>query len=174
MTAFTLILQVTLLLYHQATTRFDFFPFNGARFCPAHERQVEATVNLVLMSLPPLGFLGVGPVLLNFGAAYYFVLFAVECATWWGPYFLGPSTRCRELYERVHRPTLTLVPRRGSNPVPNLEHLILMALTLTTAIITWLTYREIHPAPFPVAWVAWLIGCLFTGGTLYQFVVGRA
>ncbi len=133
-------LQVVHLLYHQITTLFDFFPFNGVRFYSRRERIIEAGVNLVLMSLPPIGFaLRVRPLML-FGVVYYFVLLAIEFATWWIPYLFRPSQKWLEVYSRIHSQTITVLPRRGNNPVPNLEHLILHCLSLVTAPVTLATY----------------------------------
>jgi hypothetical protein len=166
--AFVIILQIALLLYHQVTTLFDFFPFNGVRFYSRKETFMEAGVNLVLMSLPVVGFIGHMPFLMKYGVVYYFVLFSVECATWWAPYFLGPSPKGLECYNRIHRQTITWVPRRGDNPAPNLEHLILMALTLLTAVATLLAFR---PMSFPFwQWAIGLgIGIFLVSGTMFQF-----
>ena len=40
------------------------------------------------------------------------------------------------IYHRLHRGTMTFLPARGDRPVPNLEHTILHAWTLVTAIVT--------------------------------------
>ena len=70
--------QLVLLAYHQATTLFDFHPFNGARHYSKKEKLAEAGSNAVLMSLAPIGFgLHIKP-LMTFGVVYYFVLFAIE------------------------------------------------------------------------------------------------
>jgi len=161
-------LQIILVLYHQATTLFDFFPFNGVRFSSRRERLIEAAVNLVLMPLPPIGFILRAPLLMKFGLVYYFILFGVECATWWAPYFLGPSPKWLELYNRIHRQTITVLRRRPNQPAPNLEHLILMALTLLTAIATLIAFRSL-PLEFPQWWIGLLIGAILIGITLFQF-----
>ena len=167
-------LQVLLVLYHQATTLFDFFPFNGVRFYSRREKLAEAAVNFVLMSLPPIGFILRVPLLMKFALVYYFILFGVECATWWAPYFLGPSPKWLELYNRIHRQTITILPRRENQPAPNLEHLILMALTLLTAISTLMAFRTLD-LQLPQWWIGLLIGVILVGGTLFQFCFqGRA
>lgn len=168
MPTLALCFQATLLLYHQATTWLDLFPFNGVRFYSRGETIAEAGGNLVLMGLPLVGRLLDSPALLKYGVVYYFVLFAIECATWWGPYFLGASPKAAETYARIHAQTITVVPRRGANPAPNLEHLILMGLTLATAVTTFLAFRAAGPA-FPRWWTGIPIGLLLATGTLYQF-----
>jgi hypothetical protein len=139
----TVALELTLLAYHQTTTLVDLFPFNGARFSKPGERFAEAALNGVLMLGPPMGFaLGWRP-LMQFGAAYYVILFACEVATWFVPYLLGASSKWEATYRRVHASTIMLLPRRGANPTPNLEHLILMAFTLATAASTLVSYRSV-------------------------------
>jgi hypothetical protein len=47
----------------------------------------------------------------------------------------------KAVYDRLHRGTITFLPARGDRPVPNLEHTILHAWTLLTAIVTLVGYR---------------------------------
>jgi hypothetical protein len=55
---------------------------------------------------------------------------------WWVPYFFGPSKAWQAAYDRLHSQTIKVLPARGLNPIPNLEHMILNVLTLVTAITT--------------------------------------
>jgi hypothetical protein len=129
-------LQVLLLSYHQVTTQLDLFPFNGARFYKGWEKALECLVNGALMGPAPVGFaLGIRG-LMWYGAVYYFVLFAEELRVWWLPYFFGPTPRWQAIYDRIHGKTIQLLPARGNNPTPNLEHTILHGLTLVTALTT--------------------------------------
>jgi hypothetical protein len=175
MTTVAITLQIVLLFYHQTTTLCDFFPFNGARFYSLREKLAEAGVNLILMSLAPVGFIFDLPSLKYFGVVYYFILLAIEFATWWGPYFLGPSVKGLEVYNRIHRRTITVVPRRGENPAPNLEHLILMGLTAAAGLATLKAYHSM-PDAHAGHWVGVLVvALLLVSGTLYQFCFqGRA
>lgn len=160
--------QIVLVLYHQVTTLVDLFPFNGVRFNSLRERFFEAGFNLVLMGVPPVGFIFRISLLMRFGVAYYFILLAAEFATWWVPYFFGASPKWVEIYSRVQGRTITPIPRRGNNPAPNLEHLILMALTIVTAVVTLIAYRAVTG----VAFQGWLgtavVGVLVVGGVIYQ------
>ena len=152
--------QLVLLVYHQATTLLDLFPFNGARNYTRQERFVEMASNVVLMSLAPIGFAFHFRPLQIYGAIYYFVLFAIELVIWWVPYFFEPRGALRRLYnfvlavgtsnfqaadtlvhwhatyERIHAGTITLLPKRAGRIVPNLEHTLLHAWTLITALVT--------------------------------------
>ena len=158
--------QLLLLVYHQVTTWCDLYPFNGARNYSPKEKGAEAGVNAVLMSLGPLGFGFHIKWLMITAAIYYFMLFAAELIIWWIPYLVVPRGRWRRIYNhllavatsnfepgdtlanwiaiyhRLHRGTLTFLPLRADRPVPNLEHTILHAWTLITAIVTLAGY---HP-----------------------------
>lgn len=158
------LIQLGLLLYHQVTTLFDFYPFNGSRHYPAKVKWAEAAVNGVLMSLPPIGFGFHVKGLMVFGVIYYLLLLLAELIIWWIPYFTLPSGWWRRpynyllslatsnfekgdtldhwlgIYNRLHRGTITILPDRPGRVVPNLEHTILHGWTLVTAIVTWVGY----------------------------------
>ena len=158
--------QIVLLVYHQVTTWFDLHPFNGVRHYSTKEQLAEAGANAVLMSLAPIGFALHIHALMTFGVVYYFVLFTIELWIWWLPYFIVPTNRGRRVYHRVlalatsnfekgdtldhwiaiqqrlHRDTITILPPRPNRPVPNLEHMILHALTLVTAVVTIVSYSS--------------------------------
>jgi hypothetical protein len=160
--------QLALLVYHQVTTLFDFYPFNGSRNYTRKEKLAEAGSNGVLMSLAPVGFGFHIKGLMNFGVVYYFVLFAVEIIIWWIPYLTVPSGRWRGIYNRLlagatsnfdagdtlehwkgiyrrlHFGTITVLPPRDDRPVPNLEHTILHVLTLITALVTATAYFHLR------------------------------
>jgi hypothetical protein len=133
-------LQVLLLAYHQITTQVDFFPFNGARFYKRWETALECGVNGVLMSPAPVGFIVGIRGLMWYGVIYYFVLFVEEVRVWWVPYLFGPSKVWRAAYDRLHSQTIKVLPARGDNPVPNLEHMILHVLTFVTAVATAIAF----------------------------------
>ena len=161
-------LQILLVAYHQVTTLVDFYPFNGVRFYKWRERLLEAGFNLALMTPSPVGFIFGWSWLMRFGVAYYFILLACECATWWLPYFFGGSPKWEEIYARVQGQTHSVLPRRGKNPAPNVEHLILMALTLATAIVTLWAYSALPGATFQGWWIGVLFGVVMVWGVVTQ------
>lgn len=160
-----LICQLALLVYHQFTTHLDFFPFNGARNYSPKEKLAEGGSNLVLMILAPIGFGFHIHGLMIYGVIYYYFLFAAELIIWWIPYFTVPSGRWRAIYnfllscatsnfekgdtlthwcvihQRLHSGTITFLPYRADRPTPNLEHTILHAWTLITAVITTIAWH---------------------------------
>jgi len=165
MIRFAIICQLALLAYHQVTTFFDFFPFNGARNYSFKEKLAEGGSNFVLMILAPIGFGFHIHGLMTYGVVYYFILFAIELVIWWIPYFTVPSGRWRSIYNlllsfatsnfekgdtltkwckihrRLHSGTITFLVVRGNRPVPNLEHTILHAWTFITAVVTAVAWR---------------------------------
>jgi hypothetical protein len=159
-----LALQILLVAYHQATTLLDFYPFNGARFARLRERLLEAGFNFLLMAPAPIGILLGWSGAIRLAAAYYPILFLCEVATWWVPYVFGASAKWREIYSRVQGRTIGILPRRGDNPAPNLEHLILMALTIGTAAASIAAYRA-TPGASLAGWpAALLIGAVMVWG----------
>ena len=159
-----IVCQTVLLVYHQVTTFFDLYPFNGARSYSTGERVAEMAVNAVLMGLALIGYTLHVHALMLYGVIYYFVLFAMELVIWWVPYLTVPSGRWRKAYnfllslatsnfqsgdtlehwyaihKRIHAGTLTFVPHRAGRIVPNLEHTLLHAWTLVTAITTLVAF----------------------------------
>jgi len=160
--------QLVLLLYHQLTTGIDLYPFNGVRSTKLAERRTEQAVNGVLMGLPVIGFVFRIDGLIYYAVAYYFILLAVEVATWWMPYLFGASDRWLEVYLRVHSSTLGILPGRDQRTAPNLEHLILMALTATTACFTLARFRILHSEGYPRLWIPIVIGVISFFGTAMQ------
>jgi hypothetical protein len=162
---FALACQVVLLFYHQITTLVDLYPFNGARFYSGREHLAEAGINVVLMSLAPIGYAFQFRGLMLYGAVYYVVLLIVEIIIWWVPYFTLPTGKWRRAYnvalslatsnfargdalnrwlavhERIHAHTLFVLPRRAGRIVPNLEHVLLHFWTLVTALATLRAYH---------------------------------
>jgi hypothetical protein len=156
-----LVCQLVLLAYHQVTTGFDLFPFNGARRYTRKERLAEMASNAILMGLAPIGFAFDIHPLMTYGAFYYFVLFAFEIIIWWIPYLVEPRGKWRRVYnfalslgtsnfepgdtlsrwlqvhQRLHADTLSIVPRKPGRVVPNLEHTLLHIWTLVTAVISF-------------------------------------
>jgi hypothetical protein len=159
--ATALVCQLILLAYHEATTFFDLFPFNGARNYTRYQRWAEMGSNAVLMGLAPIGFAFDVHPLQIYGAFYYFFLFAIELIIWWVPYFFEPTGGLRRAYncalavatsnfqpgdtlshwlkihERLHAGTFSFLHVRRGRIVPNLEHTLLHAWTLVTALVTF-------------------------------------
>jgi hypothetical protein len=163
-----IIIQIIHLVYHQITTLVDFFPFNGVRVSSWRLRLIDAGSAFVPMAIPPIGFILGNRPLMQAGVVCNFIILASEIGTWWIPYFFGASPKWIEIYNKIHRETITVIPRRGVNPVINLEHMILMMLTLLTTVVTLMAYRSVQGAFSRHIWVAWLIGVAIAGGTVFQ------
>lgn len=156
LTIVALTLQIILLIYFGVTSMVSLFPFNGVRFRFTREGRAaqiahygDSVANTALMAVAPVGFILRGPSLMRFGIAYYLVFIAVQVPFWWLPYYLGPSSWWLNHYTKIHRETITVLPRRGTNPVPNLEHLTLQCLIVLTTAVTLIAYRVTPSAQFP-------------------------
>ena len=146
MPALALGLQLTTLAFHQVTTNVDLYPFNNIRHYTRRERLTESAVNGAVMLLPVVLLLTGNLAATVVAAVLLSLLFLMELLMWWLPYATGRSvpalTQGDEpwpaLHQRIFAPTVTVVPPIGSNPRPNLEHTLLHALTLCSAVATWL------------------------------------
>ena len=145
MFALALSLQLLTLAFHQVTTHLDLYPFNNIRSYGRRERLTEGAVNGVVM-LVPLALLMVdNQVTVAISATLLSLLFVMELLMWWLPYVTGRSLRALTqgdepwpvMHERIFAATVTVAPRIGDNPRPNLEHTLLHALTAAAAASTW-------------------------------------
>lgn len=141
---YLLLLQVATLLYHQFTTCFDFYPFNGIRHYSAKERRNEAVINGIIMLIPIVLSLTHKSVLVGIGGFVWTLVLIGAIFSWWIPYLTGVmvykmpnNVTWEQVYERIFSNTITILPRIKNNPRPNLEHMILHALILGSAIATW-------------------------------------
>ncbi|MEY9979256.1 hypothetical protein [Lysinibacillus sp. RC79] len=141
---YLLLLQVATLLYHQLTTWIDFYPFNGIRHYSAKERRKEALVNGIIMMIPILLSLTREPVWIGISGFVWTLVMIGAIFSWWIPYLTGvmvykmPNNETwQQVYERIFSNTITILPRIKNNPRPNLEHMILHALILGSAITAW-------------------------------------
>ena len=140
MLAVALFFQGSLLLFHQLTTLFDFYPFNNVRPYAIPERLVECGVNGALMLIPFLGFAFAVAWMQVAALVIYPVLVVGEYLAWWRPYFFGATEDWQATYDRLFKKTLIVLPAIKNNPVPNLEHTLLHGLTLLTTILTYIAY----------------------------------
>lgn len=136
----TIVFQALLLFFHQATTLFDFYPFNNVRLYTLKERLMECCINGTMMVVPPLGFLLSVHWMMIASLVIYPVLLIGEYLAWWQHYFFGPTTAWQQTYDHLFSNTIIVLPRIKNHPVPNLEHTILHSLTLIAAFLTYIYY----------------------------------
>jgi hypothetical protein len=122
------------------------YPFNNVRGARRSEKAAEVLVNAPLMTLPAV-LLGLAaafslPVLGYAAGAVELVIGLGGLALWWLPYLVGVAvpwatagtgTSWPDLHARTYAHTVTVLPRIGDRPRPNLEHMILHALILAAA-----------------------------------------
>jgi hypothetical protein len=136
----TLVTQLLLVAYHQATTLFDLYPFNNVRDYSVKERLTECLINGITMIMPFIGFYFHVAWMMMAAIIIYPALLIAEYFNWWQPYLFGASEPWQKVYDRLFRSTIIVLPAVKKNPVPNLEHLILHGLTLITCIVTYISY----------------------------------
>lgn len=141
---YLLLLQVATVLYHQVTTRIDIYPFNGVRHYSVKERRNEALINGIIMVIPIMLTFTRLPILIGIGGLLWTLVVVGAILSWWLPYFTGvavykmPNNETwPQVYERIFSKTITILPRIKNNPRPNLEHMILHVLILSSAITMW-------------------------------------
>jgi hypothetical protein len=140
MITIALIFQLGLLVFHQVTTLFDFYPFNNVRHYTFKERLIECSVNGSMMAIPMIGFaFSIGWMRVA-ALVIYPVLLVGEYLNWWQHYLFGPTEAWQKTYDRLFRHTITVLPPIKNHPVPNLEHTLLHSLTLLTTILTYIAY----------------------------------
>ncbi|ANY69022.1 hypothetical protein BBD42_22950 [Paenibacillus sp. BIHB 4019] len=140
-----LIVQLTTFSYHQLTTRFDFYPFNGIRHYSAKERRNEALINGIVMAVPVMLTFARTPLWIGIGGLIWTLVLVGAILNWWLPYVSGvtvykmPNNETwQQVYDRIFSKTIILLPSIKNNPRPNLEHIILHVLILSSAITAWM------------------------------------
>ncbi|WP_314589174.1 hypothetical protein [Paenibacillus terrigena] len=138
-----LIVQIATILYHQLTTNFDFYPFNGIRHYSAKERRNEAWMNGIIMAIPIILTLTRMPLWIGISGLIWTLVLVGAILSWWLPYLTGVAVykmsnneTWSQVYEKIFSQTITILPPIKNNPRPNLEHMILHILILSSATIT--------------------------------------
>jgi len=140
-------IQMLTLCYHQITTRFDLFPFNGARHYVVKERRIEALVNGIIMGIAIVLSITQIPLWIGISGVIWTLIMVGAVLNWWIPYLTGrevyqmSSTETwGQMYERIFANTMQILPAIRNYPRPNLEHVILHVLIISSVISLWV-YR---------------------------------
>lgn len=142
--AVVLAIQIVTLFYHQVTTLFDLYPFNGIRYYTVKERRKEALINGITMLIPIFLTLTDKPIFIGIGAVIWMLVVLGAFLNWWLPYTTGLSVykmpnneTWPQVHERIFAKTIIILPRIKNNPTPNVEHMILHTFILASTISTW-------------------------------------
>jgi hypothetical protein len=135
-----LALNMVHLSYHQLTTNVDLFPFNNIRNYTIRQRIAEVSVNLITMGFPVVAILLKNHTLTGVACWFLGFLLCGEYLSWWKAYLFGATDKWKNIYNKIHKDTIILLPPIKDNPIPNLEHCILHFLTLLTFIFTIFYY----------------------------------
>jgi hypothetical protein len=133
-------LNILHLAYHQVTSNIDFFPFNNIRNYTTKQRIAEVSVNFVTMGFPVAAILLKNHLMTGIACWFLGFLLCGEYLSWWKAYLFGASDKWKNIYNKIHKDTIIILPPIKDNPVPNLEHCILHFLTLLTFIFTVIYY----------------------------------
>ena len=137
------VLNVFHLAYHQATSNFDFYPFNNIRLYTKFQRIAEVTWCGFLMGFPVIALCLDSRKMI--GASCWilgFLLFG-EFMSWWRHYLFGPTKWWKDFYDKTHKHTIKVLPPIKDHPIPNLEHCILHVITLATFVGTLRYYLSL-------------------------------
>lgn len=129
-----------MLLYFTLINHVALPPLNNLR---AHGPQWRSTLVGVLPGVLVLVALARGSELaVLLAASWLWVWLALQIRQWWVPYLFGSTALHRDLgwyaaggYDRTAR----VLPRAAHRPAPDLQHLVLEALSLLAAVATTLT-----------------------------------
>lgn len=140
-----LLIQLITMIYHQITTLFDFFPFNGVRHYTINERQKEALINGIIMIIAII-FSALSNLIPLFIAPLIWTIILVGAIfNWWVPYLTGKeiikfsqNETWFDIYDRNFKDTILIMPKIKNHPRPNLEHVILHTFILISACCTWI------------------------------------
>lgn len=133
-------IQLLLVIFHQLTTLIDLYPFNNVRSYTIQERIIDCLVNGSIMLVPVIGNLLQIKWMITSSLVIYPVLLIGEYLTWWRYYFFGPTEDWRNIYNRLFKETIIVLPPIKNHPVPNLEHTVLHSITLITTVLTYIYY----------------------------------
>jgi hypothetical protein len=128
--------QLLLLIYHQFTTRVDLYPFNNIRNYTRQERRLESTVNGLIMLIPVVSFAMHWRWMMYASTVLYGLLIIAEYRQWWRHYFFRPNPEWLDIYNRIFRQTIIVLPLIRNNPVPNLEHTLLHGWTVVCFLVS--------------------------------------
>jgi hypothetical protein len=122
-----------MLAYFVLTNHVDLYPWNNLR-----ESQWTST----LAGVVPFGIYAAAFTmrlrwLMLVGMVHAYVWLGLQIRQWWVPYLLGPTPLHGSFdwyFGGGYRETLKLLPPLGERPVPDLQHMVLQALSLLVVV----------------------------------------
>lgn len=135
----TILLTLLQLLYHRLTTNVKQFPFNSIRNYSNSRRFTEMGVNGLSMGYPVIACMSQQPVPAMVSLAELVLMLAGEYFTSWNSHFSGSNKlwqkHWEDLYNRVFKPILLVLPPIGPSPLLSLEHCLLHVVMLCCFIV---------------------------------------
>ena len=117
-------------------------PWNDTSTRTAKHRLLEALFNYSPLLLIAYGFSQssrTGWLISAIGATLYFI---GHLNAWWRPYFFGASTKEMEEYKTHFSRTFKFLPARGTNPIPDAEHVVIGLICIGMVVCVWVAYLQ--------------------------------
>lgn len=135
---------VVLLAYQLLIDFVPLAPFNDVTVVPFGKK-----VGSFLMNYAPLLLIAfalhdrsrTGVMLSTLGCFLYLL---GHLNAWWRPYFFGATNKELTEYQALFQRTFKILPKIGTNPVPDVQHMILGVIVLTMTVATaavWLSQQ---------------------------------
>jgi hypothetical protein len=116
------------------------FPWNDTSTRTIKHRLLEVVFNYTPLLLIAYGFSQTnrtGWLIASIGATLYFF---GHLNAWWKPYFFGASAKEMEEYKTHFSRTWKFLPARGTNPIPDAEHVVIGIICIAMVASTWAAY----------------------------------
>jgi len=135
------ILQLLLLLYFEAITLLNLYPWNDLSKYSLREKLIEATVNGAIIIFNAVLFITKVKWLMMISVVFWFFYLLMQLLTWWIPYLTGQHLKQfpRTLYDTHFRETIKLLPPIKDHIIPDAQHNVLQILSLITLIVSMLS-----------------------------------
>lgn len=132
------ILQLLLLLYFEAITLLNLYPWNDLSKYTFKEKVIEATVNGAIIIFNAGLFTTKVKWLMMISIVFWFLFLLMQLLTWWMPYVTGKHLKQfpRTLYDTHFKETIKLLPPIKDHIIPDAQHNVLQFLTLITFIVS--------------------------------------
>src|SRR5690625_1179895 len=141
------LIQMLTLCYHQITTRFDLFPFNGARHYVVKERRIEALVNGIIMGIAIVLSITQIPLWIGVSGVVWTLIEVGAVLNWWIPYLTGRGVyqmasyeTWGQMYDRIFANAMQILPVIRNQARSKLKQVILHVLIISSVISLWV-YR---------------------------------
>ncbi|MBS2969162.1 hypothetical protein J9317_10350 [Metabacillus sp. KIGAM252] len=139
--AFSILLQILLFFYFEATTLLNLYPWNDLAKYTNREKTLEAASNGLVILISMGLFISHIKWLMTISVIFWFIFLIMQLLTWWMPYLTGRHLKQfpKSLYETHFIRTIKILPRVKDHIVPDAQHNVLQFISLITVIVSALS-----------------------------------